>query len=105
MPTRHADPVAGRKTQQHPMEMMLRHVPALHREIIVATYFRRQTTREAAWSLGLTPVVAKARLYAAMRELSLMIAIDRPSPAGPGQVPADDKGAHHHFSASPVGIQ
>jgi DNA-directed RNA polymerase specialized sigma24 family protein len=72
MPTRHAQP-------EHPMEMMLLNIPALHREIIVATYFRQRTVREAALFLGLTPRVAQSRLYSAMRELSLMIAIDRPS--------------------------
>jgi len=81
MPTRHIDPVAGRDTPRHPMDLMLQNIPAQHREIIVATYFSHRTTREAALSLGLPPVVAKARLYSAMRELSLMMAIDRPSPA------------------------
>jgi DNA-directed RNA polymerase specialized sigma24 family protein len=83
MPTRHTDPVAGHETQQYLTELMLRNIPAQHREIIVATYFDRRTMREAAQSLGLAPVVARARLYAAMRELSLMVAIDRPSHAGP----------------------
>jgi len=39
----------------------------------VATYFRGRTTREAAQVLGLAPADAKARLYQAMRDLSLMI--------------------------------
>jgi DNA-directed RNA polymerase specialized sigma24 family protein len=97
MPTTHSDPVAGRETPQHPMELMLRHIPAQHREIIVATYFSRRTTREAALSLGLTPVVAKAQLYAAMRELSIMVAIDRPVP-GRHVV---EWGASHRKTSSP----
>ncbi|WP_433305461.1 sigma factor-like helix-turn-helix DNA-binding protein [Actinoplanes sp. CA-030573] len=36
-----------------PMELMLRNLPARHREVIVATYFGRRTTREAAHLLGL----------------------------------------------------
>ena len=74
MPTTNADPIANGETRPHPMESMLRSLPAQHREIIVATYFRRRTTDEAARSLGLAPAVAKARLYEAMRDLSLMIA-------------------------------
>ena len=46
--TTHADPIGDRETQRPPVELMLRDLPAQHREIIVATYFRRRTTREAA---------------------------------------------------------
>jgi len=74
MPTRHADPIGDRETQRPPVELMLRRLPAQHREIIVATYFRRRTTREAAQALGLAPEVAKARLYAAMRDLTDLVA-------------------------------
>jgi RNA polymerase sigma-70 factor (ECF subfamily) len=73
------------------METMLRNLPAQHLEIIVATYFRRRTTHEAAPLLGLTPAVAKARLYQAMRDLSLMVATSHPDHAGP--YPADFSGA------------
>ena len=76
MPTRHAEPFTVRETRPPPMEIMLRSLSAEHREIIVATYFRRRTTREAARALGLAPAVARARLYQAMRDLSLMVAID-----------------------------
>jgi RNA polymerase sigma-70 factor (ECF subfamily) len=69
------------------MEVMLRNLPAQHREIIVATYLHRRTTCEAARVLGLAPAVAKARLYQAMRDLSLMVATSRPDHAGP--YPAD----------------
>jgi len=65
------------------MELMLRSLPAQHREIIVATYFRRRTTREAAEALGLAPAAATARLYEAMRDLSLMVAVRGPDRAGP----------------------
>jgi DNA-directed RNA polymerase specialized sigma24 family protein len=71
MPTRHAE------TQRPPIELMLRNLPRRHREILVATYFHRRTTRAAARSLGLTPDTAKVRLYEAMRELSAMVATSR----------------------------
>jgi DNA-directed RNA polymerase specialized sigma24 family protein len=81
MPTRHADPIGHRETQRPPMERMLQSLPAQHREIIVATYFRRRTTREAARLLGLAPGAAKARLYQAMRDLSDMLATGWPDHA------------------------
>ena len=74
MPTRHAAPMANCETQRPPIELMLRNLPAQHQEIIIATYFRRRTTREAARALGLAPAAATARLYQAMRDLSLMVA-------------------------------
>jgi DNA-directed RNA polymerase specialized sigma24 family protein len=74
MPTRHADPNADCEARRPPIELMLRNLPAQHREIIVATYFRRRTTREAARRLGLTPPAASARLYQAMASLSHLIA-------------------------------
>jgi DNA-directed RNA polymerase specialized sigma24 family protein len=64
-------------------EVMLRSLPPQHREIIVATYFHRRTPGEAAKLLGLTPSAARARLYQAMRDLSLMVATHRPEHAGP----------------------
>jgi len=64
-------------------EVMLRSLPPQHREIIVATYFHQRTTAEAAKLLGLTPATAKARLYQAMRDLSLMVATHTPEHAGP----------------------
>jgi DNA-directed RNA polymerase specialized sigma24 family protein len=67
-------------TRRHPMTLMSR-LPTQHREILVATYFSGRTTREAAWVLGLAPAVAKARLYQAMRDLSLMVAAGRPDHA------------------------
>ena len=72
MPTRHAEPIAA------PIELMLRNLPDQHREILVATHFRGRTTREAARQLGLTPAVAKHRLYQAMRDLSEMVAASQP---------------------------
>jgi RNA polymerase sigma-70 factor (ECF subfamily) len=66
-----------------PTEVMLQSLPPQHREIIVATYFQHRTTGEAAKLLGLTPTTAKARLYEAMRDLSLMIATRVPEHAGP----------------------
>jgi DNA-directed RNA polymerase specialized sigma24 family protein len=52
------------------MEAIVRNLPTRQREIIVATYFRRWTTREAAEWLGITPAEAKARLYQAVCELA-----------------------------------
>jgi RNA polymerase sigma-70 factor (ECF subfamily) len=64
-------------------EVMLQSLPPQHREILVATYFQHRTTGEAAKLLGLTPAAAKARLYEAMRDLSLMVATRSPEHAGP----------------------
>ncbi|MFI7547577.1 sigma factor-like helix-turn-helix DNA-binding protein [Actinoplanes sp. NPDC049599] len=58
---------------------MLQDLPAQHRAIIVATYFRHRTTREAALQLGVTPGAVQALLYEAMRELSLMVAAWHPT--------------------------
>ena len=82
MLTRHADLFTVGETQRPPMELMLQSLPTQHREIIVATYFRGRTTREAARMLGLTPAAANARLYQAMRDLSLMVAACRPDHPG-----------------------
>lgn len=79
MPTTDADTIEARRPS---MRVMLRNLPAQHREILVATYFHHRTTREAADHLGLPPEAAKARLYAAMRDLSLMVAL------GPEAVPS-----------------
>lgn len=69
MPNRHAYPRADRTS----MERMLQCLPVQHQEIIVATYFRGCTTSEAARRLGLPPATAKARLFQAMSDLSLML--------------------------------
>ena len=60
---------------------MLESLPAQHREIIIATYFRGQTTLETAQQLGLAPGTVKARLYQAMRDLSDMVAAGWPNHA------------------------
>ena len=65
MPTR-------QETRRPSMEEMLHRLPARHREVLVATFFHRRTTTEAARSLKLPPATVKARLYEAMRELSDM---------------------------------
>ena len=69
------------ETQRLPGEIMLQSLPAQHREIIIATYFRRQTTPDAAQQLGLAPGIAEARLYQAMRDLSDMVATGWPDHA------------------------
>lgn len=91
MPTSHADPIGDRETGRPPVELMLRSLPPQHREIIVATYFRRRTTREAARLLGLAPDAAKARLYQAMRDLSDMVATGWPDHAGPYPAATTDR--------------
>ncbi|MEV6597704.1 sigma factor-like helix-turn-helix DNA-binding protein [Actinoplanes sp. NPDC051346] len=73
MLTRHADSLLVGETRGSPMEFLLRSLPTSHLEIIVATYFQGRTTREAARELGLAPDAANARLYQAMRGLSLMV--------------------------------
>lgn len=79
MPTRHAEPLtAGETTRLSSMELMLRSLPAQDLEILVATYFRGRTTREAARELGLAPADATVRLYQAMRDLSRMVDALRP---------------------------
>lgn len=80
MLTRHAAPPTAAESPRLPMQDMLRSLPAQHQEIILATYFRGRTTREAARTLGLTHAAANERLYQAMRTLSLMTAIYSPEP-------------------------
>jgi DNA-directed RNA polymerase specialized sigma24 family protein len=80
MPTRRAEPMGALDTRRPPVELMLGSLPAQHREIIIATYFRHRTVREASSQLGLTPGTAKARLYQAMRDLSEMVATSWPGP-------------------------
>jgi RNA polymerase sigma factor (sigma-70 family) len=75
MPITRTDPIEGRETQRPPMELMLRELPAPHREVLVATYFHRRTTREAAQLLGIPPAEVSARLYQAMRGLAGKIAV------------------------------
>ncbi|MEV4708132.1 sigma factor-like helix-turn-helix DNA-binding protein [Actinoplanes sp. NPDC049316] len=82
MLTTNAHPSTVGETQRPPMESMLRSLPAQHREILVATYFQGRTTREAAQLLGLAPDAATARLYQAMRGLSVMVALHRQDVAG-----------------------
>ena len=74
---RRATPSADRATPRPPIESILRNLPAAHREILAATYFRRQTTREAARQLGITPDDAKRRLYLATRELAAVVGTAR----------------------------
>ena len=85
MPTTQADPIDDRETRRPDMEVMLRSLPASHQEIIVATYFGRRTAHQAAEHLGLSPAVAKARLYEEMRSLSGMVDTCWPGPAEPSR--------------------
>ena len=74
-------PVRGPEAQQLQGQLMLGSLPAQHREIIIATYFRGQTTLETARLLGLAPGTVKVRLYQAMRDLSDMVATGWPDRA------------------------
>ncbi len=82
MRNRHAEPTAGYHTPSS-MKLMLQCLPVQYQEIIVATYFQGRTTSEAAQLLGLPPATAKARLFQAMSDLSLMLATRRPDHAAP----------------------
>ena len=72
---RHARSIGDRETRKPPVDLLLRSLPPEQREIIIATYFHRRTTREAAQLLGLAPDVAKALVYQAMSDLSAMVMI------------------------------
>jgi RNA polymerase sigma-70 factor (ECF subfamily) len=85
MPNEHAGPIADRETPPQ-MQRMLHSLPIQHQQIIVATYFRGHTTDEAAELLGLPPAMAKARLFQAMSDLSLMLATRHPVNAGAGRI-------------------
>jgi RNA polymerase sigma-70 factor (ECF subfamily) len=65
------------------MELLVRDLPAQHREILVTTYFRHRTIDEAATLLGLTPETAKSRLYQALRDLADRVATGRAEIAEP----------------------
>lgn len=74
-----AKPSADREFLSYPIEAILRALPPAHREILVATYFRRQTTRQAARQLNITPEDARRRVYHATRELTAAVAAARTS--------------------------
>ncbi|WP_308200921.1 sigma factor-like helix-turn-helix DNA-binding protein [Actinoplanes sp. M2I2] len=96
MPTRHADPIGHRTDQRPQMELMLRQLPAQHRDVLVATYFSHRTTHEAARLLGLSPEAAKFRVYQAMRALSDML-----SERGPAPVRSPKPASSHRRDRSP----
>jgi DNA-directed RNA polymerase specialized sigma24 family protein len=68
---------AGPDVLRYPIEEILRGLPPAHREILVATYFRRQTTREAARQLDISPEDARRRVYHATRELTAAVVAAR----------------------------
>jgi RNA polymerase sigma-70 factor (ECF subfamily) len=57
------------------VDLLLQSLPAEQREIIIATFFQRRTTDEAARLLGLAPDAAKALVYQAMCDLTAMVTI------------------------------
>ena len=81
-----AKPSADRDILSYPIEAIVRALPPEHREILVATYFRRQTTRQAARHLDISPEEARRRVYHATRELTAAVVaarIDRPDELPP----------------------
>jgi DNA-directed RNA polymerase specialized sigma24 family protein len=97
MPPRHALSTSRRRRRhraepsaetalRYPIEAILRALPRAHREILAATYFRRQTTRRAAQELGLTDEDVRQRVYHATRELTAAVVAarrDRPDELPP----------------------
>jgi DNA-directed RNA polymerase specialized sigma24 family protein len=73
-----------------PLEAILRDLLPADREILVATYFRRQTTRQAAQQLGITHEDARRRVYHATRQLTAVIGAARHN--RPYELPATDPG-------------
>ena len=72
------------------MEALLRGLPPAHREILIVTYFRRQTTRQAAQQLAITHEDARRRVYHATRELAAAVLASRLS--RPDELPPTDPG-------------
>jgi RNA polymerase sigma-70 factor (ECF subfamily) len=89
-PRRHRAPTADRESPHVPLEAILRDLPADHREILVATLFRRQTTRQAAQQLGITHEDVRRRVYHATRELTAVIGATRHR--RPDELPPTDPG-------------
>jgi DNA-directed RNA polymerase specialized sigma24 family protein len=56
-----------------PLDTAVRKLPARHRAILIATYFRREPIDQAARRLGISTTDAKARLYHAMRDLAAAV--------------------------------
>lgn len=77
MRTGHAGTITASDLPRPPMEHMVRSLAPQQQEVLVATYFRGRTTREAARVLGLTPTTVETRLHQAMRDLSRMVAAYR----------------------------
>jgi DNA-directed RNA polymerase specialized sigma24 family protein len=78
MPIRQAAP---------PADQLLRALSPHHRDILVATYFRRRTTREAAQQLGIPHDTVRTQLYQAMRELTGLLSATRPWQSPSAQAP------------------
>jgi DNA-directed RNA polymerase specialized sigma24 family protein len=83
-----AKPSTDRGVLAYPIEEILRALPPAHREILVATYFRRQTTRQAAQQLNITHEDARRRVYHATRELTAAVVAARVS--RPDELPPTD---------------
>ena len=66
----------------------MRDLPPAHREILIATFFRRQTTRQAARQLGITHEDARRRVYHATRELTAAVVAARRN--RPDELPPTD---------------
>jgi RNA polymerase sigma-70 factor (ECF subfamily) len=85
-----AEPSAGQGTLAYPIEEILHALPPAHREILIATFFRRQTTRQAARQLNISHEDARRRVYHATRELTAAVTAARAS--RPDELPPTDPG-------------
>ena len=85
-----AEPSAEQGVLAFPIEEILRDLPAAHREILIATYFRRQTTRQAARQLDITHEDARRLIYQATRELTAAVVAARHN--RPDELPPTDPG-------------
>ena len=94
-----AQPNTDRDLLSYPLEAILRALSPAHREILVATYFRRQTTRQAARQLDLTHTDARRRVYHATRELTAAVAAARMT--RPDELPPTDPGRWRRGALTP----
>jgi hypothetical protein len=96
-PRHRAEPNAGRDSPRSWLEAIVHDLPPAHREILVATYFRRQTTRQAAQQLGITHEEGRRRVYHATRHLAAVLHAARPD--RPDELPPTDPGRWRRGSA------
>jgi DNA-directed RNA polymerase specialized sigma24 family protein len=98
-----AKPNAGQDLLRYPIEAILRALAPAHREILVATFFRRQTTRQAARQLGITDEDARRRVYHATRELTARVVAARMN--RPDELPPTDPGRWRRGAANRAAVR